>query len=264
MQFDSAWKTAQFRSIRHYFDTTLCHLDSVFHDNSGCKSPLKPISAQHKSVWQTNCSSGGSGVTKPVSEMNAIIWSRVFFQSINEKGDLWQSRVGFKKTLGLTGVTVNAMALIAPGAFLWLTYQMQAAQVDLAGQTTAMDMFAGLFVALILAFLTAISYSKALGALSPGRDRQFILLYRTGDVERGQVIGFCQIVQVYRGMVLPSLLLGVPGGNGGNDGHADKLYIPAVRGRALRFLADSDRSGIRVPGRIYSLPRNQRGRPYPV
>ncbi len=65
-----------------------------------------------------------------------------------------------KKTLGLTGVTINAMALIAPGAFLWLTYQMQAAQVDLAGDTTAMDMFAGLVLALILAFLTAISYSK--------------------------------------------------------------------------------------------------------
>jgi len=32
-----------------------------------------------------------------------------------------------KKTLGLTGVTVNAMALIAPGAFLWMTYQLQAA-----------------------------------------------------------------------------------------------------------------------------------------
>ena len=27
-----------------------------------------------------------------------------------------------KKTLGLTGLTVNAMALIAPGAFLWLTF----------------------------------------------------------------------------------------------------------------------------------------------
>ena len=65
-----------------------------------------------------------------------------------------------KKTLGLTGVTVNAMALIAPGAFLWLTYQVQAAQVDLAGATTAMDMFAGLVVALILAFLTAVSYAK--------------------------------------------------------------------------------------------------------
>jgi hypothetical protein len=29
-------------------------------------------------------------------------------------------------TLGLTGLTVNAMALIAPGAFLWLTYEEQA------------------------------------------------------------------------------------------------------------------------------------------
>ncbi|MGC9196590.1 MAG: hypothetical protein ACP5IL_14230 [Syntrophobacteraceae bacterium] len=66
----------------------------------------------------------------------------------------------FKKTLGLTGVTVNAMALIAPGAFLWLTFQVQAAQVDLAGKTTAMDMWAGLFFALILSFLTAISYAK--------------------------------------------------------------------------------------------------------
>ncbi len=66
----------------------------------------------------------------------------------------------FKKTLGLTGVTVNAMALIAPGAFLWLTFQVQAAQVDLNNATTAMDMFAGLFIALILAFLTAISYAK--------------------------------------------------------------------------------------------------------
>ena len=31
-----------------------------------------------------------------------------------------------KPTLGLTGLTVNAMALIAPGAFLWLTFQEQA------------------------------------------------------------------------------------------------------------------------------------------
>src|SRR5579885_1570565 len=37
------------------------------------------------------------------------------------------SSVGMKPTLGLTGVTINAMALIAPGAFLWTTYQLQAA-----------------------------------------------------------------------------------------------------------------------------------------
>ena len=30
-----------------------------------------------------------------------------------------------RATLGLTGLTINAMALIAPGAFLWLTYQIQ-------------------------------------------------------------------------------------------------------------------------------------------
>jgi hypothetical protein len=29
-----------------------------------------------------------------------------------------------RATLGLTGLTINAMALIAPGAFLWLTYQI--------------------------------------------------------------------------------------------------------------------------------------------
>ena len=30
-------------------------------------------------------------------------------------------------TLGLTGLTMNAMALIAPGAFLWLTFAIQGA-----------------------------------------------------------------------------------------------------------------------------------------
>ncbi len=69
------------------------------------------------------------------------------------------TETGFRKTLTLTGVTVNAMALIAPGAFLWITYQLQAAQVDAAGVSTALDIWPGLALALILAFLTAISYS---------------------------------------------------------------------------------------------------------
>jgi amino acid transporter len=64
-----------------------------------------------------------------------------------------------KKTLGLLGVTMNAMALIAPGAFLWITYQEQAAQTDPTGALTASDMWFGLLVALAIAFLTAISYS---------------------------------------------------------------------------------------------------------
>ncbi|MFN8498169.1 MAG: APC family permease [Anaerolineae bacterium] len=66
---------------------------------------------------------------------------------------------GMKKTLGLTGVTVNAMALIAPGAFLWITFQLQAAQV-VGDMGTGMAMWPGVVFALIVAFLTAISYSE--------------------------------------------------------------------------------------------------------
>src|SRR5579862_5008764 len=65
-----------------------------------------------------------------------------------------------KKTLGLTGVTVNAMALIAPGAFLWITYQVQVAGTTPGGDSTALDMWPGIVFALILAFLTALSYSE--------------------------------------------------------------------------------------------------------
>jgi amino acid transporter len=66
-----------------------------------------------------------------------------------------------RPTLGLTGVTVNAMALIAPGAFLWITLQLQAAQTVPGGtESTALDMWPGIVFALILAFLTAISYSE--------------------------------------------------------------------------------------------------------
>src|ERR1700686_3802567 len=64
-----------------------------------------------------------------------------------------------RRTLSLTGVTVNAMALIAPGAFLWTTLQAQASLQN-GGKTTAMDMVGGLLAALILAFLTAISYGE--------------------------------------------------------------------------------------------------------
>ena len=67
---------------------------------------------------------------------------------------------GMKKTLGLTGVTVNAMALIAPGAFLWMTFQLQAANTDIAGNSTAKDMWTGIVAALIVAFLTAFAYAE--------------------------------------------------------------------------------------------------------
>ncbi|HEV2199930.1 MAG TPA: APC family permease [Bryobacteraceae bacterium] len=67
-----------------------------------------------------------------------------------------------KPTLGLTGLTANAMALIAPGAFLWLTFFIQAT----AGNTTP-AMWAGIFLALLLCLATAISYAE-LAKLYPG------------------------------------------------------------------------------------------------
>ncbi len=70
------------------------------------------------------------------------------------------SNVQMKKTLGLTGITVNAMALIAPGAFLWMTYQLQAANVDASGKSTAQDMWTGIVAALVIAFLTAFAFSE--------------------------------------------------------------------------------------------------------
>src|SRR4030088_2490583 len=67
--------------------------------------------------------------------------------------------VEMKRSLTLTGVTVNALALIAPGAFLWTTFQVQAAQTA-GGKSTANEMWTGLLFALVLALLTAYSYSE--------------------------------------------------------------------------------------------------------
>jgi amino acid transporter len=67
-----------------------------------------------------------------------------------------------KPTLGLTGLTSNAMALIAPGAFLWLTFLIQATT-----GTTAPAMWMGVLVALLLCLATAVCYAE-MAKLYPG------------------------------------------------------------------------------------------------
>ena len=67
-----------------------------------------------------------------------------------------------KATLGLTGLTMNAMALIAPGAFLWLTFAIQGATGN-----TAPAMWIGIIVALVLCLATAVCYAE-LAKLYPG------------------------------------------------------------------------------------------------
>jgi len=73
-----------------------------------------------------------------------------------------KAEVTMQQTLGLTGLTMNAMALIAPGAFLWLTFFIQATT-----GITAPAMWIGIVVALLLCLATAVCYAE-MAKLYPG------------------------------------------------------------------------------------------------
>src|SRR5579862_9392686 len=64
------------------------------------------------------------------------------------------------RVLDWKGAAMNAMALIAPGAFLWITYQLQAAAATPDGVGCPNDMWAGILVATVLCFMTAFSYAE--------------------------------------------------------------------------------------------------------
>ena len=72
------------------------------------------------------------------------------------------SEVKMQPTLGLTGLTFNAMALIAQGAFLWLTFAIQGAT-----GATSPAMWIGIVVALLLCLATAVCYAE-MAKLYPG------------------------------------------------------------------------------------------------
>jgi len=73
-----------------------------------------------------------------------------------------QNEPQMQATLGVTGLTSNAMALIAPGAFLWLTFYLQSTT-----GTTAPSMWIGIFAALVLCLATAVAYAE-ISKLYPG------------------------------------------------------------------------------------------------
>nr|MDQ2732808.1 APC family permease [Armatimonadota bacterium] len=82
------------------------------------------------------------------------------------------STVASPSKLGLGGTTINAMALIAPGAFLWTTYALQA-QAKVGDTSSAPSMWSGLVLAIILCFLTAIAYAE-LAKLYPGPGSSYL------------------------------------------------------------------------------------------
>jgi len=116
-----------------------------------------------------------------------------------------------KATLGLTGLTINAMALIAPGAFLWLTYQEQSLYgAPLAGCA----MWFGLLSALLLCFATAMSYSE-LAKLYPGAGSSY-LYAEQAFAAKTKAFRFARVVKFFTGWashlyywVYPGLMVGV-------------------------------------------------------
>jgi APA family basic amino acid/polyamine antiporter len=76
--------------------------------------------------------------------------------------DTKDSAPQMQATLGLTGLTMNAMALIAPGAFLWLTFAIQGGT-----GATGPAMWMGIVLALLLCLATAVCYAE-MAKLYPG------------------------------------------------------------------------------------------------
>jgi amino acid transporter len=116
-----------------------------------------------------------------------------------------------RKTLGLTGLTINAMALIAPGAFLWLTFQIQSLYgAPMAGSA----MWFGIVAALLLCFATAISYAE-LSKLYPGAGSSYVFAEQA-FLRKTKAYRFARIAKFFTGWashlyywVYPGCMVGV-------------------------------------------------------
>jgi APA family basic amino acid/polyamine antiporter len=114
-------------------------------------------------------------------------------------------------TLGLTGLTMNAMALIAPGAFLWLTFQMQ----SLYGAPMAgISMWFGILFALLLCLATAYSYAE-LSKLYPGPGSSY-LYAEQAFLSKTRAFKFARVAKFVTGWashlyywVYPGVMVGV-------------------------------------------------------
>ena len=114
-------------------------------------------------------------------------------------------------TLGLTGLTINAMALIAPGAFLWLTFQMQ----SLYGAPMAgCAVWFGILFALLLCLATAVSYAE-LAKIYPGPGSSY-LYAEQAFLSKTHAFKFARIAKFVTGWashlyywVYPGVMVGV-------------------------------------------------------
>ena len=120
-------------------------------------------------------------------------------------------------TLGLTGVTVNAMALIAPGAFLWITFVIQ------AGYVFPQDWRCGPAFSSHLSGLCDGDFLFGTGEALSGRG-QFIPVRGTGLPEHYDRLSLRAHRQVCHRLGLTSLLLDLSGRDGRDDGRHGWLH----------------------------------------
>src|SRR5437879_38785 len=116
-----------------------------------------------------------------------------------------------KATLGLGGLTINAMALIAPGAFLWLTFFIQSSY---GAPMAAQGMWFGIFAALLLCLATAIAYAE-LSKLYPGAGSSYFFAEQA-FLSKTHAYKFARIAKFMVGWashlyywVYPGLMVGV-------------------------------------------------------
>ena len=116
-----------------------------------------------------------------------------------------------RATLGLGGLTINAMALIAPGAFLWLTYFIQSSY---GAPMAAQGMWFGIFAALLLCLATAIAYAE-LSKLYPGAGSSYFFAEQA-FLSKTKAYKFARVAKFMVGWashlyywVYPGLMVGV-------------------------------------------------------
>src|ERR1051326_5169730 len=114
-------------------------------------------------------------------------------------------------TLGLTGLTSNAMALIAPGAFLWLAFFIQSAY---GAPLAAQGMWFGILAAVVLCLATAIAYAE-LSKLYPGAGSSYFFAEQA-FLSKTKAFKFARIAKFVVGWashlyywVYPGLMVGV-------------------------------------------------------
>src|SRR2546427_2732889 len=116
-----------------------------------------------------------------------------------------------RATLGLGGLTINAMALIAPGAFLWLTFFIQSSY---GAPMAAQGMWFGILAALLLCLATAIAYAE-LSKLYPGAGSSYFFAEQA-FLSKTKAFKFARIAKFIVGWashlyywVYPGLMVGV-------------------------------------------------------